>query len=174
MKDPTYAPVYCALYPKLAAITREHGYALAIHGTLARDMDLICIPWVPKPSEPQTVVEAITSRFYIRQIGQAQAREHGRVAYLVSIGHGECAIDLSFTPRVELIKTTYTGDQDPGCLCQGCGQRYRVDVLVPDELWERIRPTGKPEGAGLLCGRCIFGRIEQLGQFSALHLVDKA
>ena len=38
MKDPSYAPTYCALYPALANIARSHGYALAIHGTLGRDV----------------------------------------------------------------------------------------------------------------------------------------
>lgn len=55
-----------------------------------------------------------------------------------------------------------------GCTCQGCGQQYCVDVNVPDELWERIKPARKPEGAGLLCGWCIFSRIESLGEFDAL------
>lgn len=45
-----------------------------------------------------------------------------------------------------------------GCICQGCGDRYRDDLIVDDALWERIKPEGKAEGAGLLCGRCIFGR----------------
>jgi hypothetical protein len=59
-----------------------------------------------------------------------------------------------------------------GCLCQGCGARYRVDVLVPDGLWEKIRPAGKPQGAGLLCGTCIFTRIEALGGFGVLTLME--
>ena len=43
----------------------------------------------------------------------------------------------------------------PGCRCQECGEQFFEDVNLPDELWNRIRPEGKPEGAGLLCGRCI-------------------
>src|SRR4051812_44504670 len=26
-------------------IAREHGYALAVHGSLARDIDLVAVPW---------------------------------------------------------------------------------------------------------------------------------
>jgi hypothetical protein len=26
-------------------VAREHGYALAVHGSLARDIDLIAVPW---------------------------------------------------------------------------------------------------------------------------------
>lgn len=99
MKDPNYAPVYCALYPQLAEVTRKHGYALAIHGSLGRDMDLICVPWVPIPSEPQVVVDEITTKFAIRQIHGWEIKEHGREVTTISIAFGECFIDLSFMPR---------------------------------------------------------------------------
>ena len=101
MKPANYAPVYCALYPELAVIARRHGYAMAIHGTLGRDMDLICIPWVDAPSDPQSVVDEITSTFAIKTIGGPPTKKpHGREAWTISVGHGRCAIDLSFMPRV--------------------------------------------------------------------------
>lgn len=97
MKTANYAPVYCALYPGLAEIARQHGYALAIHGTLARDFDLVCIPWSDRePDTPPLVIDDICSQFAIRQIGGLTEKPHGRLAYTLSIGHGECAIDLSF------------------------------------------------------------------------------
>ena len=40
-----------------------------------------------------------------------------------------------------------------GRKCQGCGRRYKVDFLIPDELWAKITP--KAGAAGLLCGSCI-------------------
>lgn len=100
-KDPNFAPVYCALYPELAKITRKHGYALAVHGSLARDFDLICVPWVPTPSEPADVVREITTEFYLRQVGDPDVTLHGRERWMLSVGYGECAIDLSFMPRTK-------------------------------------------------------------------------
>lgn len=101
MKDPTYAPVYCALYPKLAEIARSHGYALAIHGTLGRDMDLICVPWATAVSEPEDVVRSITNTFAIHTVGSPGKKNHGREAWTISVGHGDCAIDLSFFPTIK-------------------------------------------------------------------------
>jgi len=103
VKSANYAPVYCALYPRLAEITRKHGYALAVHGTLGRDMDLICVPWVDEPSTPEAVMAEMTSTFDLWLLfeGKGTAKKHGRVAYTISIGFGECAIDLSFMPRHE-------------------------------------------------------------------------
>lgn len=100
MRDATYAPMYCALYPQLAGIARKHGYALAVHGTLGRDMDLICIPWVEQPSEPAEVVSQITGTFAIKTVGQPDTTVHGRERWTISIGFGECFIDLSFMPRI--------------------------------------------------------------------------
>lgn len=100
MKEPNYAPIYCALYPGFAEVTRAHGYALAVHGSLGRDMDLICAPWTDNPSDPKDVIDVITSKFAIRVIGDGPVvRNHGREAWTISVGFGECALDLSFMPR---------------------------------------------------------------------------
>ena len=56
------------------------------------------------------------------------------------------------------------------CTCQSCGRKYQVDLLIPDNLWERIKPHGKPEGGGLLCPECIGGRLEMLGGYWAFKL----
>jgi hypothetical protein len=57
MKLSNYAPIYAAaLYPELSEIARSHGYALAVHGSLARDFDLICVPWAVQISEPKNCV----------------------------------------------------------------------------------------------------------------------
>jgi hypothetical protein len=100
MKDANYGPVYCALYPELAEIARKHGYALAIHGSLARDFDLICVPWTEKPGLPAEVVTEITESFAITVVGEPNTTHHGRERWTLSLSFGECAIDLSFVPRL--------------------------------------------------------------------------
>lgn len=50
---------------------------------------------------------------------------------------------------------------------------YRVDLIVPDDVWERIKPPGKPEGAGLLCGSCIMEKIEAFGKYGGLIVVEE-
>lgn len=58
------------------------------------------------------------------------------------------------------------------CKCQACGVQYKVDLVVPDQVWERIKPSGKAKDAGLLCGRCIMDRIEDFGEYGALLAVE--
>ncbi len=102
MKTANYGPVYAAaLYPDLAEITRSLGWALAVHGSLARDFDLVCIPWVDEPAKPDDVLSRICSEFAIEVVGETGQKKHGRVAHSISIGHGECQLDISFMPTLE-------------------------------------------------------------------------
>jgi hypothetical protein len=96
---PSYAPIYCAMYPELATIARDMGYALAIHGSLQRDFDLVCIPWAETAADPDAVIAAFCARFAIRVVGVPETKLHGRVAWSISVAWGECAIDISFMPR---------------------------------------------------------------------------
>jgi len=59
-----------------------------------------------------------------------------------------------------------------GTLCQGCGQIFFMDLIVPDELWEQIKPPQKPKGAGLLCPSCICKRVEKTKGFSVYCLIE--
>lgn len=98
---PGYAPVYAAMYPELVKIAREYGYALAIHGSLQRDFDLVAIPWVAFPGLSKDMLDAITKHFCLEIIGEPTQKPHGRIAYILSVGWGECAIDLSFMPQAD-------------------------------------------------------------------------
>ena len=92
------APIYAAcVYPDLAELCRKHGYALAIHGSLARDFDLVAIPWVKTVSDPDLVVKEITETFATKEIGTPQTKEHGRITYILS-WMGEAFMDFSFMP----------------------------------------------------------------------------
>lgn len=104
---PNYAPVYCAAaYPDLCKLFQAHGYALAVHGSLARDFDLIAIPWREDCASVVEMVEAVNSnKMIFNLVGEPEVKNHGRVVYTLSIGFGECAIDLSFMPRQQSVVT---------------------------------------------------------------------
>lgn len=99
MKPANFAPVYAGLYPELAEIARSNGYAMAVHGTMGRDADLVCIPWVDSASDPQKVVDDILAEFAFSTLpDDPTTREHGRIVYTLAYV-GSCFIDLSFMPR---------------------------------------------------------------------------
>jgi len=58
------------------------------------------------------------------------------------------------------------------CKCQNCGKNYKVDLIIPDNIWEIIKPLEKPEDAGLLCGACIMNKIEELDDgYNVIYLI---
>jgi len=59
------------------------------------------------------------------------------------------------------------------CKCQICSNDYKVDLLVPNEIWEQIKPEGANEGQGLLCPNCIIERFHKLegDKYSAWDLI---
>lgn len=57
--------------------------------------------------------------------------------------------------------------RENGCLCQCCGHRYKVDLILPNKLWKQINHSNQE----CLCGNCILRRLENLG-FSAYKLIE--
>ena len=53
-----------------------------------------------------------------------------------------------------------TTDLSGGCVCQICGRIYRIDFIIPDDVWKTINP--KQSENGLLCGRCITDKMETM------------
>lgn len=100
MKAASNAPVYAALYHDFAEVARKHGYALAIHGSLQRDFDVIAVLWVATPSEPIKVINELCREFAVENVSGPEEKLHGRLAWTIAIGFGESRLDLSFMPRV--------------------------------------------------------------------------
>ena len=100
MKKPSIAPMYAALYPGLCEVARSMGYALAIHGTLTRDVDLIAVPWVDDVSPVESLIDALFARIALcvdgtcDQVDGPECKPRGRQAWTICIDHG-ASIDIS-------------------------------------------------------------------------------
>lgn len=92
---------YGALYPMIVAVGRRHGYAVAIHGSARKDLDLIAVPWAQDASSPEVVAKAIADTvesdnwFGDVQGSTVPARKpHGRLVWTITL-YGGAYIDLS-------------------------------------------------------------------------------
>ena len=56
------------------------------------------------------------------------------------------------------------------CTCQKCGDKYKMDLIIPDELWYKITPSTKDKEAGMLCPFCIIKELNKLYEYSAYKL----
>lgn len=119
------------LLPVLRARARELGYAIGIHGSLARDIDLIAVPWTVEAVDAATLAEALrvaaetvcpvafnrdaegaANPAYFHD-GSPGAKPHGRRVWSFHLGGGPY-IDLSVMPRLG-------------------GDGYEPRVIYPDE-----------------------------------------
>lgn len=103
---------YCFLYAQVTELARRMGYAVGLHGSLQRDLDLIAVPWTDEAVDPFVLAEAIAAGVhgYIVNDESAdicdftkrnpQPKPHGRLAWAIQLGGGPY-IDLSVMPRVE-------------------------------------------------------------------------
>ena len=108
MKTANIAPAYAGLYAGLCEVAREHGYALAIHGSLANDMDVVAIPWTDEAVAPAALAEALWNRvkWLTHQTEfpyQPDSRPHGRLTWFFPLlqappSEGRSGIDLSVMP----------------------------------------------------------------------------
>lgn len=101
-KNPTWAPAYMVgIYPALAAAARTKGYALALHGSLQRDLDLVAIPWTDDAADPKDLLSVLCEEFDIETnnpLGMPMAKPHGRLCWTIPLWWG-AYIDLSVMPR---------------------------------------------------------------------------
>jgi hypothetical protein len=114
MEKKTFAPAYVAVYPMLAEIAGNHGYSMAVHGSVGKnawsDLDLIACPWRDECSTPDELMDAV-AEFFVGSMNvklvdsmqglKAEVKPHGRLAYRIPLGHGSC-IDISVMPSTRI------------------------------------------------------------------------
>ena len=97
--------VYAMCIDGLTEIAHAHGYALALHGSMTRDLDIVCVPWAEdvKPAEEMLAEMALQFSWVgggEEGSGVVQGpteKPHGRRAWSIVLGSG-AYFDVSVTP----------------------------------------------------------------------------
>jgi len=74
------------------------GYALAIHGSMQRDLDVVAIPWIEVATEPGDLIAGLENLGFTVTPDSPKEKPHGRLAYTLLMG-GALFMDLSIMPR---------------------------------------------------------------------------
>lgn len=111
-RDPTRALIFATYLASLQQIARECGYALAVHGSMATDLDLIAVPWVPEAVSAEELIERLRASHEGGTFGTINSfdgrpespehKPHGRKAWSIYFDPA-CAgpyLDVSVMPRV--------------------------------------------------------------------------
>lgn len=99
--------IYSQILPKIREAGKAMGYAIALHGSMQRDLDLLAVPWVEDAKSAEELVEFIAEAVNGYVIGDVNARgtvetptlqPHGRKSWNICWG-GRAFVDLSVMPR---------------------------------------------------------------------------
>lgn len=109
--------MYERLIAPLRERARELGYAIGVHGSLKRDIDLIACPWTDEAVDAKTLAEALrvvaaehnggiafmgpyeADDEWFRNGCQPYGKPHGRMCWSFHLGGGPY-LDLSVMPRL--------------------------------------------------------------------------
>lgn len=79
-------------------VARNHGYAIGLHGSQQRDLDLIAVPWIRDCSSMEVLVESIAKELNWVVHKDIANKAHGRKGYTIFTAN-LVHIDLSVMPR---------------------------------------------------------------------------
>jgi hypothetical protein len=97
------AGAYAFMLPLLQEKVRPLGYALAVHGSMNRDLDLIAVPWSDGAVAPASDVHRANFNVACPNATPnakhgPEKKPHGRIGWIIPLVGG-AAIDLSVMPR---------------------------------------------------------------------------
>lgn len=100
--------MYAFYYSMLRDIAIEHGYALALHGSMQRDFDLIAVAWTDEAKPHLEMIKAMldfVGAYYDEEdFEQMKAiKPHGRIAYSLNLCDGGGYLDISIIPPTSKI-----------------------------------------------------------------------
>lgn len=94
------ATFYAALYPALREAAHGVGYALALHGSLTKDLDVVAVPWTDSAAPTGELVKAVCEAAggFTHPDGP-KVQPHGRMTWTIFLGSTGGYVDLSVMPR---------------------------------------------------------------------------
>lgn len=108
-----FALVYAALLPQIQKRARQQGYAIAVHGSMSTDLDLLACPWTDEAAEAEVLVEDLRQWFSLVfqppcSLANPTLKPHGRRAWALQLDHanspypfytGGPYLDISVMPK---------------------------------------------------------------------------
>lgn len=96
--------LYASIWEDIRKAAWECGWAVALHGSLSRDMDIMAMPWVEECTDAETMINAIIERCFgeniISKYGTKidKNKPHGRICYLIPI-YEDMYLDISIMSK---------------------------------------------------------------------------
>lgn len=90
--------IFANIIGKIRVVAHEMGYAVTVHGSLRRDIDLVAIPWTRPAAGREAFLTGILDACEgVRGCDGWRIRPHGRLAHIIHLP-SNVYIDLSVMP----------------------------------------------------------------------------
>lgn len=106
-------PDYARVFTQARAIAWQEGYAIMMHGSFTRDLDLLAVPWTDAACEPEHLVRRIEAATKLKNISREPSKKpHGRLAWtLMFPTFGDPRfVDFGVMPRALPLPTPPAGE----------------------------------------------------------------
>lgn len=86
------AAYYATIWEDIRSVAIDCGWAVALHGSLARDLDIMAMPWEKDCTTADVLIDTIISRCftdnaiaqYAKKVDKI-SKPHGRICYAIPI-----------------------------------------------------------------------------------------
>lgn len=101
-------PDYARAFTMIRSLAWSEGYAITLHGSFTRDLDLVAIPWAERVCAPEHLVRRIADATGLKShASNPGIKPHGRKVWTLNFPKGNDPrwVDLSFVPSTASEKT---------------------------------------------------------------------
>ena len=130
-------PDYARIFTIARCLAWAEGYAIAMHGSFTRDLDLIAVPWAPQACEPEHLARRIESAAGLKiSVHPKNDKPFGRLVWTMTLPNfGDPRfVDLSIIPRSSI-------EQD------GQAELLEEEQRMIDLAWETHK-AARPRSGG--------------------------
>lgn len=95
------AAFYAAIWEDIRNAAMDCGWAVALHGSLSRDMDILAMPWIKDCTTAECLIDTIIARCFdnniVSMLGKRIdkiSKPHNRICYAIPI-YNDFYLDIS-------------------------------------------------------------------------------
>lgn len=106
-------PDYARIFTVARVLCWSEGYALTMHGSFTRDLDLVAVPWIDRAREPEHLARRILETCGLKDTaGNPGEKSHGRLVWTMRLpDFGDPRfVDFSVMPPSPLLSARPGGD----------------------------------------------------------------
>ena len=94
--------VYSKMVPMLEIEAFKHGYAIGLHGSMQRDLDIIAFPWIEESSSCLDLLNGVICTVGGTLVGRPFPKSHNRIGFCIGLSNNRIKSYIDFSVFLKL------------------------------------------------------------------------